>query len=49
MTDASPKFFRPPTGAEHRVTYLHGFIHGCNAGRTNDLRSWVAWSKVDEA
>jgi hypothetical protein len=37
MTDTSSKFFRPPAGAEHRVTYMHGFIDGCNAGREEAL------------
>ena len=42
MTDTSSKFFRPPTGAEHRVTYLHGFIDGCNAGREETLAAIAA-------
>jgi hypothetical protein len=48
MTDTSSKFFRPPAGAEHRVTYLHGFIDGCNAGREETLAA-IAAAKSETA
>ena len=46
MADTSSKFFRPPTGAEHRATYMHGFIDGCNAGREEAL-ALIATTKTE--
>jgi hypothetical protein len=46
VADTSSKFFRPPTGAEHRATYMHGFIDGCNAGREEAL-ALIATSKSE--
>ena len=48
MTDTSSRFFQPPSGAEHRVTYLHGFIDGCNAGREETLAA-IAAAKSETA
>lgn len=46
MTDTSSKFFRPPAAVEHRVTYLHGFIDGSNAGR-EEVLAVIAAAKAE--